>query len=996
MALSSKIINLSVPKNFSIGLNSSYSVIPVLLGSNPPPINILLDNTIPSSMTRMNLSKALQSTETIRFVTVTILNSVFKKYKSILNEYSSTRLIACSNESWNETFTKYQDELWKRLPDIQIIYSLKNTDSISIDLLGNYIDCFNGYIETRFDYWKLMDGFDECLDDTKKSILKLVAKVNVKWNVNQSCFYTVAKLSFGGFSADCRIIMENLLNSLGVFTNREIGIWISCIELFKQYSEIDFILKWIDGMLTSMIKSKSKFNTRFRRVRESFCISESNIEIQNHYSNTFHFEDDQLPFTLALFVALESIKASKNIHLVRFTSILCRRILVETQAIGDIVYGFLKWTYSDTDLVFSNDIETLNQFMSSISEDKAWGYQEYLKSLIIYASSFTEFIIDSAKPGKKVNHQVQEGTVSILDSSLKEYNKSLASAITSQSSLLEYSLFIELRHPDTNTFFLSYDCIKHCWINDNIKSLLPLLSITSTTSVILNWFRGIESSNSLKNANDLKAYIHGLISIDNCLDIFNLCLLEISRIKRIGIDIDLEFIFDLFEVGFSCLRSNEIIEFVFNHPLIISRDSSVIKFIPNLIKKILEFGSCSITYDFSVYVESALKLINTEISKPIPDCRYLISQLEVYRVLISLENLEMLIDKLFEVLMKLSCESSFGGVDDLLKVCYSFNSGVFIDIEKFHKLLILVQSIRSDSLDKIILLVMESHLILNSSGKLFIKSNGKLVDVRLLFSEIDVTRILELGVNDIRAKYLGILASLSNIHYNWIVDWISNNPSFDFKYSVDLLSKISSQVSSLVHSRLFSILEVHVDLKTIASSLFLDDINRKLSPLIRIIASNQSLNIDSNCFKSIINLLIEKKKLDDISSYLDTFINCFDLLNCLANNTQLKTDLLTIGILLCKLQFGQLKKLPNEISLDFFSTEIEKKIGTLLMNCKSLCSVLILGKSVSLEMKIINKFIVDTLKYRLLDPRSLDLLEDVLKITFKVLYILTLVDFIFS
>lgn len=189
----------------------------------PPPINIVLENILPSPITKVHLSKGLQSPSgLVQHTAATLLSKCLIKLHSVLNIFRQAGSALEENETdgqWARRLRDIEREARCRVPEFQVIVAFsqaKNdgTDQLKAALLNEssqrllwlYHKCLPSLIEeARFDFGKSLTqvvGFHsenedgETLETTKKlrtvehlHLLRLLKDSNqFVWNVKPSEF----------------------------------------------------------------------------------------------------------------------------------------------------------------------------------------------------------------------------------------------------------------------------------------------------------------------------------------------------------------------------------------------------------------------------------------------------------------------------------------------------------------------------------------------------------------------------------------------------------------------------------------------------------------------------------------------------------------------------------------------------------------------------------------------------------------------------------------
>jgi hypothetical protein len=175
------------------------------VGSSPPSSAVIADNILPTCFHRATLSKALQHTdEMVKFVAITFLNLVFGKFEACLAEIKVTSKLSVGTSAgdsvvalkWKKCESDLSEEIWRRLPDVQILFALQKSASSNeaeddddqlaalLQLFGNYQKHYpECLIESRFDSGKLLASpLKEMKSEVSISIIGLLYRtVDFKW-----------------------------------------------------------------------------------------------------------------------------------------------------------------------------------------------------------------------------------------------------------------------------------------------------------------------------------------------------------------------------------------------------------------------------------------------------------------------------------------------------------------------------------------------------------------------------------------------------------------------------------------------------------------------------------------------------------------------------------------------------------------------------------------------------------------------------------------------
>ncbi|KAI8853422.1 hypothetical protein BC829DRAFT_440099 [Chytridium lagenaria] len=495
---------------------------------------------------RSILSRGLQHrSHTVRNSTAVVLSFSLEKLLQFRLRLKNLDISTEQDSMLSATMKIIMDEIWKRIPDIQTVFGFRTTfaepqtkkkggdDEIEredeeedfdvteevlrcsgLQLLRLYVALYPGYaVESRFDFTKLLPtSLNEVSYRVRRYILALIEEAPAfKWwaaaDGKSSHLHTLLTLMASTSANDERIFIVKVVRSLLVRSDifrgfgEEVEIWLGTLLDHVQNSapELEAIISFIDIVLQTSIKNLLNLYDKLSTVASDTLVEMTTFknDIHRHVLTSWRHgqKNLNLPFSTAMISSLHiltGIQKGKEMEeanyqaIWKFFSIICRRVLLETQGVNNFVLHAL--TTSKTDIA-----QTLPAQWISICE-------ENLTALI----SFSEIKMNT--PALKRAQRSTEDIASLLQQlSTPERRKELVLMCESRFPLRE-SLF---------AYTLPLDCLKEL----SLELLLSTSISSGDMSVMEIIFEKISTINPSSCKRLVNIALFALSSRQNCRDV---------------------------------------------------------------------------------------------------------------------------------------------------------------------------------------------------------------------------------------------------------------------------------------------------------------------------------------------------------------------------------------------------------------------------------------------------------------------------------------------
>jgi hypothetical protein len=991
--------------------------------------SVIADNILPTCFHRATLSKALQHTdEMVKFVAITFLNLVFGKFEACLSEMAETRKIAVgANASdsvvamkWTKCESTLTEEIWRRLPEVQILFALQKSASSKevedddeqlatlLQLFGNYQKHYpECLIESRFDCGKLLASpLKDMKSDVSISVIGLLYRtVEFKWWTRPgTCLYLMREgntgLSHLGNILECYCasssapkvknatlkLMEKLLAETFIFKfhSEEVSIWIESLRSCKSEKAI----LWLDNLLTGLITEPVK-SIQFLGKAYGMCVlSPEKKLVYEHLIKTrmwgldaaisrpsfesFNYSDaDELamsPFSPAILFGIQRVLKSDEADIASFVSMVVSRVMRETQGCRGHISDILRISLKGD----SDEMEIDGDLGKKLVRNGEWGVRDYLGCV---ALSVAGDVMKSLPKEKKA-----EGLT------IYDVNRDLHEMLKTRQD--EVERFMLCRHTGLGSIFLIYDGIKE--MESDVSEFLAKLP---ASFLLENWLVGIKSSKELRDDVVVRELLVESITLGNAYAFG-------SHILQVMADVaDEDFAVDLMKIVMQVLAIGDdalyvkFKEFLFGHPSLKDLCDSDNRYVSTLATLINHAREIEVKFEvesgngdcWKSYVNNALQAVVSGLEGSDAPPVELFLQ---FRELFSEEDLERIMGS---TLGSLEGSGRYVMLNYLLAM-----PSIQVNQEGFQKIVFAARKdLSSTALQGAILDILRKNIF---------DCESRLDFVSVLDSSF--AELLMGCGSDCCAVIVSLLCKVNSAYRECTIEWVSKNGvsddasvvvishlldglfhGYSFESSpeaVELLSncgKSTKKVIKMMSDRLHQY-------PSLLTLIFEEKVPEcTASVLNRSIAIHQTVFVDENSMTEL-NYMLALKDPSNAFGVCRALNDYFHVISKSFGDDAVVSNFTKIALSVFSLVFNTFKKLPNSLAADHFANvDVEIELGTLVEKMRVFLSKEVMGGLGVESRDHVKRFIIATLKNRLLDPRAMGLLTDVLKICQKVRFI---------